>query len=63
MKGDTSRPKCTMTRVHFKLVADAIRRGGTDADTITESIANALATTNPCFDRVKFIAACQGGTD
>jgi hypothetical protein len=29
-------------------------------DQITESFADALATTNPCFNRSRFINACSG---
>jgi hypothetical protein len=58
-----------MTRKDFELIAGAVANAGsqfrrsqrTVAD-VTESLADALATTNPNFDRDRFLAACAGET-
>lgn len=62
MRGRTSEPVARMTRVHFKLIAEALRRAGPDKDTCIESVADALTGTNPHFNRSKFIAACTDFT-
>lgn len=60
-----------MTRKDFQLVADVIARlsadfnnGGEDTvslSLVAEEMADALATTNPNFDRERFLKACKGG--
>lgn len=57
-----------MTRKDFQLVADVIARlsadfnnGGEDTvslSLVAEEMADALATTNPNFDRARFLTAC-----
>jgi hypothetical protein len=50
-----------MTRRDFELIADAVRRannGGPEAERVAASLAAALATRNPFFDRARFMTAC-----
>jgi hypothetical protein len=52
-----------MTRKDFKLIADVIRHADEIADDMTlaaiaENLADALGTTNPLFNRAKFLDAC-----
>jgi len=62
-----------MSQKHFELIQDAIKEArnhwlignAIDADSFrfglkaaAEEIARALATTNPRFDRARFLAAC-----
>lgn len=53
-----------MTRKDFELIAGVISnsqgltRGGV-MDTLAERLADALATTNPNFDRARFLKACE----
>jgi hypothetical protein len=51
----------TMTRQHFQLIADVLHDAGlTDEDRkyLSTLFANKLATTNPNFDRTRFLKAC-----
>lgn len=53
-----------MTRKDYILIADAINKAPVDAsqdrqrNTVARSIADALATDNPRFDRARFLKAC-----
>ena len=57
-----------MTRKDFRAIAEIVNRASTNANgykpvvfaivDITEEIADYLATTNPLFDRKKFLSAC-----
>jgi hypothetical protein len=52
-----------MTRKDFQLIADVIRNSDEIADEMTlaaiaDNLADALSTTNPLFNRAKFIDAC-----
>jgi len=47
-----------MTRKHFQLIADVLRDSGAAADLVF-AMADALATTNPNFDRDRFLEACK----
>lgn len=56
-----------MTKKDFELIAAAIRRGAFDKmgpvrtaihNDYAARVADALATTNPKFDRARFLAAC-----
>ena len=58
----------TMTRQHFKLLAEALKNSKPEDPIFqltwandVEAIANACATTNSLFDRAKFLAACDIG--
>lgn len=59
----------TMTRRDFAAVAGVIaarRWGGMysgDADALASDMADALARTNPRFDRARFLAACRETPD
>lgn len=57
-----------MTRKHFEGIAKALKDGMPHEDDTAEyvayhraiaSVADYLATTNPAFDRAKFIKACE----
>lgn len=58
----------TMTRQHFALIADVLKDSlqhnacGEDqramCDTIAHNMASALRTTNPNFNRERFLKAC-----
>jgi hypothetical protein len=56
-----------MTRKDFQLIADAVKRlqvfsnSGSDEISlglVAKELADALATTNPNFDRARFLTAC-----
>ena len=55
-----------MTSKDYLLIAGALRRTATQANpdarnmhrTLSEDIADALASDNPRFDRARFLAAC-----
>jgi len=49
-----------MTRKHFQLIADALTKFQHDGGhaEVCELMADALATTNPQFDRARFLTAC-----
>lgn len=58
----------SMTRAHFKLIAEVIARVKPYADPegdmvfasdIVSDFADALTSTNPSFNRERFIEACQ----
>jgi len=52
-----------MTRKDFSLLAEVIANLSFDEDVragIAEDFANALAQTNPRFNKDRFIAACNG---
>ncbi len=58
-----------MSRKDFQLIADAIKtlpsfdQNGVDMvrfDALCSRMADALASTNPRFDRDRFVAACNG---
>jgi hypothetical protein len=68
MKDPQRKKYPAMTRQHFQFIADVIRESnppfkGTSKQIIREQMAeefaNELAGTNPNFDRVRFMAACQ----
>lgn len=57
----------TMTRAHFKLIAETLRECGADDEAQypvisrtggARNFASALARTNPNFDRDRFLRAC-----
>jgi len=51
-----------MTRKHFELIAAAVAAAHTDPgarEQVAYQLAQALASTNPQFDRARFIAACM----
>ena len=54
----------SLTRKHFKGIADAVKETKRERpeqaalDTLARKLASYLATTNPAFDRSKFLAAC-----
>jgi hypothetical protein len=50
-----------MTKRDFELIAAVLANlpeMRVDPDTVAEEFADALATTNPRFDRTKFLTAC-----
>jgi hypothetical protein len=55
-----------MTRKDYELIADVFndhnarysRRTSAISDELARDMADALATTNPAFDRVRFLRAC-----
>jgi len=55
-----------MTKKDFKLIAEVLRKNDYAQESqfsylfesLAESFADALATTNPRFDRERFLAAC-----
>ncbi len=50
-----------MTRKDFQLIADTIKAsdlGPTDRLSLARDFADALRSTNPQFDRARFLAAC-----
>jgi hypothetical protein len=49
-----------MTRRHFQLIADALRESAAP-EHVARAMADALATTNPRFNRERFLAACGVG--
>jgi hypothetical protein len=51
-----------MTRKDYRLIAFAMFHGGA-TQVQAEIMANALATTNPRFDRNRFLTAVLDGTD
>jgi hypothetical protein len=52
--------KTTMQARHFCLIADVVKHlDGTARDVAAEAFANALANTNPKFNRERFLTACD----
>jgi len=54
-----------MTRRDFELIAGAVRAAGALGPVrhVAEELADRLATSNPRFDRSRFVAACIAGGD
>lgn len=64
----TLRKGIEMTRKDFQLIADVIAqfqpedgKAMVSPDLMAGAMATALATTNPNFDRERFLKACKGG--
>jgi hypothetical protein len=61
-KKDLSSKPVTMTHQHFRFVAAVLRAQMTIAPITTQPVvmhfADALRSTNPNFDRARFLAAC-----
>lgn len=71
-KKDLSGKPVTMTHQHYRKIAEIIRGITVDGEdvvgylkerhltaSIAEQFADALASTNPNFDRARFLAACK----
>lgn len=54
----------SLTRKHFKGIADAVKETKRErpeqacVDALAKKLASYLATTNPAFNRAKFLEAC-----